>query len=111
MNYREEILRILAEAGTDGLSVHKLSVHVHNACNSLFETVEYSKVRAEVSKFLIRNSRKDTSPIEHMKARGMYRLKPDSCSAMQLMLQFKDEESQEECQESRVEQDFSLSLF
>lgn len=111
MNYKEEITRILAEAGEEGLSVQKVALHVHHACNSLFETVPFEVVRTEVSRFLMRNSKQKGDLIEHMNKRGMYRLNPHSSSAMQLVLQFKDENCTETTPENQAEQDFSLSLF
>lgn len=92
------------------MSLQKISLHVHHACNSLFETVDYQTVRKEVCKFLVRNSRRKDSLLEHMEARGMYRLNPNSASAMQLALQFTDETPSTEA-ETKKEEDFSLSLF
>lgn len=111
MNYGAEIIRILAEAGEEGLSLQKLSLHVYNACNTLFEAVGYDTVRAEVYRFLLRNSKTKSSLVEHMEKRGMYRLNPRSSSAMQLVLQFSEENTDDSTSETTVEQDFSLSLF
>ena len=47
MQYDKEILRVLAEAGNEGLSVQKVSRHVFNACNSLFNSSK-SRRRTQV---------------------------------------------------------------
>lgn len=112
MNYDQEILRVLCEAGSDGLSVHKISVHVHNACNSLFSPVEFAEVYRYVVSFLARNSRDSFSLVSRMQIRGRYRLNPNSARWSQLMLRFTDDEmlSDKETIESDSA-DGSLSLF
>ena len=37
IKYETEIIRVLHAAGQEGLSVQKISLHVRNACSSLFE--------------------------------------------------------------------------
>lgn len=93
MNYDQEILRVLCEAGSSGLSVHKISVHVHNACNSLFSPVDFTEVYRYVVSFLARNSRDSLSLVARTQVRGRYRLNPNSAKWNQLMLQFVAEET------------------
>ena len=44
MNYDREILRVLVEAGSEGLSVQKISRHVHYACNSFFNVIDFDEI-------------------------------------------------------------------
>lgn len=110
MSYDAAILQVLAEAGNDGLSVRKIAHHVLNACNSLFEPVEYTTVHAYVQQFLIRNSKTTNALVERTETRGKYRLNLNNVGNQQLMLQFCDEVEIEEEQNCPPE-DQSLSLF
>ena len=62
--YNNEILKVLAEAGNDGLSVKKIARHVHNAHNTLFSNVSFDEVYAYVGQYLKRNSKCADSIIE-----------------------------------------------
>lgn len=75
MNIDEEIYRTLEVAGQRGLTVKKVSLHVHNACNGLFESISYEDVYKYVKNFLYRMSKSKHSCIEGMEERGLYRLK------------------------------------
>ncbi len=104
--YNNEILKVLAEAGNDGLSVKKIARHVHNAHNTLFSNVSFDEVYAYVGQYLKRNSKCADSIIERTDLRGVYRNE----HSQQLMLQFQDEyDEKESSQEAAVDQ--SLSLF
>lgn len=108
--YNSEILRILVEAGDEGLSVKKIARHVHNACNTLFSTVSFDEVYTYVAQYLIRNSKNADSMITRTDVRGNYRINPRNEDSQQLMLQFQDEcDEKENIQESSVDQ--SLPLF
>lgn len=109
----KEILRVLSEVGEDGLSIKKIAIHVHNACNSFFDRMSYDEVHAYVTGFLIRNSKKPHSLIEKGEQRGYYRLNRNSYMTQQLMLQFMDEEKRGgKCSEDfHTDEDQSLSLF
>lgn len=109
MRYDEEILRVLGEAGADGLSVAKITRHVYNACNSFFEPLDYEEVHRDVYLFLARNSKKPNSLIEKTTVRGVYRLNGQSGEARQLMLDFEAAASEEPTKEEY--KDESLSLF
>jgi len=110
MNYDDCILKVLVEAGERGLTVVKISRHVYNASNSLFNTVDFNELHRYVQQFLLKNSKSSDSMIESTGTRGIYRLNPQSKESQQLMLQFQEEEVQEdEDQESREDQ--SLFLF
>lgn len=91
MNYEKEILKVLFEAGSEGLSVHKIAIHVHNAHNTLFSTTSFEAVRHDVQLWLLRNSRFKDSPVTHCEKRGMYRLNMISPKAIQMILEFNDD--------------------
>ena len=108
--YNSEILRILVEAGDEGLSVKKIARHVHNACNTLFSTVSFDEVYTYVAQYLIRNSKNADSMITRTDVRGNYRINPRNEDSQQLMLQFQDEcDEKENIEEPSVDQ--SLPLF
>ena len=108
--YNSEILRILVEAGNEGLSVKKIARHVHNACNTLFSSVSFDEVYTYVSQYLIRNSKNADSMIARTDVRGNYRINPRNEDSQQLMLRFQDECNEKEDTPKRSV-DQSLSLF
>lgn len=97
MNYAKEILTVLLEAGTEGLSVHKIAIHVHNAHNTLFSPVAFEEVRHNVQMWLLKNSRHTTSPVAHCEKRGMYRLNLMSKETRQMLFEFGESSIQTEC--------------
>lgn len=111
MNYDQEILRVLCEAGARGLSGHKIAMHVHNACNSLFNPVEFHDVYNYVRTFLARNSHGKCSVVSKTSVRGRYRLNLNTSKGSQLMLQFKDEADSAVKHTTMENTDKSLSLF
>ena len=108
MNYDEQILKVLLEAGSEGISLQKISRHVYNACNSFFYPISYSDVYAYVSQYLNRHSKDQNSAVEKGPERGVYRLNINSLENQQLMLQF--EEISEESTEKQAYEDNSLQL-
>ncbi|MBO6296443.1 MAG: hypothetical protein J6M54_02840 [Prevotella sp.] len=108
MNYEQEILRVLAFAGSDGLHVAKISKHVYNALNSFFCPLNTDDVHQQVANYLLRQSKTSTSIIEKLQ-RGVYRLNPNSKETDQLMLKFFEDTSDDE--PTVIKQDNSLSLF
>ena len=109
MNYDKDIIKILKEAGTQGLSVRKIVMHVYNANNSFFDDTDVKVVARYVYSFLQRNSKGGDSMVEHTGQKGIYRLNMNSRQTSQLMLQF-TEISQEDSV-APVPEDKSLSLF
>ena len=107
MEYDKEILRVLTEAGSGGISVRKISRHVFNACNSLFDPITQEEVHKYVQWFLLKNSRA-TGSVVVRKKKGIYRLDLSNKMTQQLILQF-------HCEEKNLEEktavDHSLSLF
>ena len=82
-----EILKILAEAGPEGLRVRKIVLHVYNAQNNFFETASLEEVKRRVVAFLQQNSRHPKDLLLHV-AWGVYRLNPESEKARMLRLSF-----------------------
>lgn len=107
MSYDNDIIRILTEAGTSGLSVMKLSRHVYNSKNTFFNTISFDEVYRSVTAWLHKNSKTEDALVEKTR-RGIYRLNLNSGKTHQMMLQFREEEQQ---QEEKPQQDLSLSLF
>ena len=95
MNYEKEILHVLYEVGNGGLSVHKIAIHVHNACNSLFAPIAFADVHRDVQSWLLRNSRGVGSPVVRCGKRGYYAVNLSSSMATQLFLQFGNETKQQ----------------
>ena len=110
MNYGNEILFILSEAGERGLSVKKIARHVFNNCNNLFSEIAYGDVYRQVACYLSRNSRAAGSIVERTDVRGVYRLNPTYASR-QLQIEFKDECRTDGGTPACEEEDKSLSLF
>ena len=92
MDYGKAILHVLYEAGTAGLSVQKIAIHVHNANNSLFAPVAFDVVHREVQAWLLRNSRGKHPVVCHGDKWGYYTVNTMSSMAQQLALEF-DKES------------------
>ena len=110
MNYDQQILKILTEAGEGGISVQAIAKHVYNINCTFFSQPDYEEIRVYVQQYLLRNSKSSQSLIEHTGRRGYYRLNTrGSQDAQQLMLQFIEEQQPQE--EEKAQQDFSLDLF
>lgn len=107
MQYNKEILRVLAEAGAEGLSVRKISRHVYNACNTLFHPITQEEVHKYVQSYLLKNSKAD-DPFIEKKRKGVYRLNRSNKITQQLLLQFHRGMEKEE---EKPAVDYSLSLF
>lgn len=107
--YEQTIFRILKEAGPAGLSVKKIARHVYNEQNTFFSVVNFADVHREVRLFLTRNSRHANSMCEHAEGWGAYRLNRNSPKTMQLMLEFRDDEEEDDAPKPTT--DLSLSLF
>ena len=107
MHYDREILRILAEAGNEGLSVQKISRHVFNACNSFFNPLCQNEVHKYVQSFLLKNSKSVVSLVEK-RSKGVYRLNEHCNLSQQLYIQFRDDV---ETPKDKPVEDQSLNLF
>jgi len=110
VNYDQQILKVLTEAGDYGVSVQSVVKHVYNMNRTFFSQPDYEDVKSYVQQFLLRNSKSSQSLIERTERRGYYRMNTSgSTDARQLMLQFS--EVQEEKKEEKPQQDLSLDLF
>ena len=111
MTYDQQILQVLTEAGECGVSVQAIAKHVYNMNCTFFVQPDFEEIRTYVQQYLLRNSKSQQSLIESTGRRGYYRLNTDgSADARQLLLQFRDEK-EEEREEEKPQQDFSLDLF
>lgn len=93
---RDDILKILAEAGSEGLRVRKIVLHVYNAQNNLFQTASLEEVKRGVLSFLKQNSRYPQDLLQHC-SWGVYRLNPNSPKARQVRLSFSPVEENSSC--------------
>ncbi len=89
---KEEILKVLAEAGNGGLRVRKIILHVYNSQNSLFDKADLEEVKRCVLAFLHQNSRGASDILDHP-SWGVYRLNPKSkrAKAIQMSLLYDDD--------------------
>ena len=102
---------ILTEAGERGVSVQTIAKHVYNMNCTFFFQPDYEEIRNYVQQYLLRNSKSSQSLIESTGRRGYYRLNTkNNPDAQQLMLDFKEQSSEEE-KEEKPQQDLSLDLF
>ena len=107
-NHDNSIIKVLAEAGENGISVKKLARHVFNASHSFFEPVTFDDVYRYVQLFVRRNSKGSEALLVGGGHRGHYRLNPNSAQSQQLLLMFCDDEEDKEPVKT---EDLSLSLF
>ncbi len=109
MIYDEAILRILKEAGEGGLPIKKLSLHVLNACNSMFAPLDIDDVHDYVAHFL----RQHPMLVERTGRRGYYRINTKSHETQQLLIDFSIFDADETANKEEVkhDEDRSLSLF
>lgn len=113
LSYDQQILRVLTEAGTRGISVQALTKHVYNMNCTFFNQPDYEEIHTYVQQYMLRNSKSSQSLIERTDRRGRYRLNTrGSADAQQLMLQFREKQEEEkEEEETKPQQDLSLDLF
>ncbi len=90
MDYEHTICHILAEAGSKGLPVRKIALHVFNASNSFFGETTYADIYAVVSRYLRRSARSKNSYVKYASRRGYYCLNDDIESVRQQFLNFTD---------------------
>lgn len=100
IDYSTDIYNILLQA-PNGLPIRKIVRHVYNANTTLFDTIDIEDVKRNVTAFLARKSKTKSSPIERTDVRGVYRLNPNSMMAQQLMLNFQDDVTETEAEETK----------
>lgn len=112
MNYEQDITRLLYEAGKDGLSVKKITRHIYNMHNGLFETVSYEAVYKDVVACISKNSKSKDGIFEKTGEWGHYRLNHKSNTDSQLFFNFEEQDTDGERDDiSKPQADMSLSLF
>ena len=112
MNYDQQILSVLMQAGERGISVQAIAKHVYNMNTTFFYQPDYEDIRTMVQQYLLKNSKSSQSLIESTGRRGYYRLNTSgSRDAQQLMLQFTNDQQEEKEEEKPPVQDLSLDLF
>lgn len=107
MNFEHHILRILMEAGSNGLTVAKLARHVHGQVNTLFNAIDYAAVHRAVGQYLNRESRTTGGTVVRTR-HGVYTLNPQA--SQQLMFDFRETADVDERQAPPAI-DLSLDLF
>ena len=109
----KQILQILSSVGQRGISVQALAKHVYNMNVTFFSQPDLEKIRNYVQRYLLRNSKSETSLIERTGRRGVYRLNTVSnADAQQQMIKFRKlADGAEEEKEEEPMKDLSLDLF
>ena len=92
MKYDRLIIEILMEAGSDGLTVRKVSRHVFNAVNGLFDEADIAAVHTLVRACLQRHS-KGTSPALDRPMHGSYAIYSWTASGRALIERLLSEET------------------
>lgn len=111
MKYEQDILKVLYEAGNDGLPIKKIARHVYNANNSLFEEASYDDIYKAVISIISKYKKNKNSVIESTGQWGHYRLNTSSNISRQLMLDFEKESEDCDIKQEYTCTDMSLSLF
>lgn len=83
-NYDRLIVKVLLEAGDNGLTVRKITRHVYNAVNGLFEEADMEAVHRSVWVFLQRHSQGERAALERPK-RGTYSLNSNTVAGRMLL--------------------------
>lgn len=110
--YEQQILKILTDVGSRGISVSLMTKHIYNMNSTFFYAPDLSEIRQAVQQYLLRNSKSPSSLIESTGRRGCYRLNTNnSADARQLMLDFRDEQTAEDAEPPKPAVDYSLDLF
>ncbi len=94
------------------MSVKKISMQLYNLNCTLFTTPDFKELHKYTQQFLTRNSKMSQS-LFCKEERGTYRLNPNSSRAQQLVLNFRENQDQDEDtqEEPKDYPDLSLSLF
>lgn len=93
MKYDRLIIEILMEAGSDGLTVRKVSRHVFNAVNGLFDEADIEAVHKLVRAFLLRHSKGGVSPALDRPKHGSYALNRRTAAGRALIERLLSEET------------------
>ena len=91
--YDTHIHRILAEVGNRGLNVRKITLHVYNSVNTLFEPVDKQDVHDYVLKYLSKHV-KGNMPLLKRVSHGVYCFNPKSAEAKLIKAELKNKTEQ-----------------
>ena len=92
-SYDTHIHRILAEVGNRGLNVRKITLHVYNSVNTLFDPVEKQQIHDYVLKYLSSHV-KGKMPLLLRVSHGVYSFNPKSPEARQIKMELKNQTEQ-----------------
>ena len=110
--YERDIVRILSKVGERGISVAALSKHVYNMRASLFSQPDPTVIHRGVQQYLLRQSMKPKGVVERVR-HGYYRLNTRNTVVRELLIDFSNEEKQQESEPPAPTPavDYSLNLF
>ena len=108
-NYDRLIVGVLLEAGSNGLTSKKISRHVYNAVNELFEVADLVVIHRHVRSFLSRYSKGNGAALNKPK-RGTYCLNRKTKSG-KLLMEMKFGKADALKIPSKPDEDKSLYLF
>ena len=110
--YERDIVRILRKVGSRGISVAALSKHVYNMRVSLFSQPDPAAIHRGVQQYLHRQSTRPSGVVERVR-HGYYRLNTRNTVVRELLVDFRNEEKQQESEPPAPTPavDYSLSLF
>lgn len=113
MNYEQDIIRILKEAGKQGLPIIKIAKHVYNMRNGLFNTVDFDEVYKDILAYINKNNKSKCPLLKKTGRWGYYTL--SDCTKVARLQTFNFEELMEEDEGNNTKnvdvEDLSLSLF
>lgn len=112
-DYKQELLHVLAEAGSNGLSLKKIARHIYNSNANLFDNPDYETVYNDLAQFLSRQSKMGGGIVKKGGHRGVYSLNSQWTGYRQTMLDFNGLASKERMADEPAKPycDKSLSLF
>lgn len=118
MDLGDKVLMVLKEAGPKGLHVAKVSLHVYNGMNNLFEQTDLEEVHRRVSLFLIKQA-KAKQPIVVRLRKGVYKINRRGLRFLETVIADRQHANKSNfTEQTRTEQDpqtfhddVSLSLF
>ncbi len=85
MKYERNILIVLSEAGSKGLSLKRIALNIYNMHNSIFEPLEYDKVYGSVAQWLRQESMRSQGTVRKTEHWGHYTINKDSRKVQQLL--------------------------
>lgn len=92
--YDKLILKILCDAGENGLKLEKIARHVYNECNTLFEEHSLEEVHKEVTAIVVNQSNTKVPLFERRKW-GVYRVNMSSPMVRAFLKRMAGENEQE----------------